>query len=92
MEQQFVGVDVKVIKHIFNNINEDRLYEMLYKKIKCDIPEEATAKDIIQLAVRNVERIGVKELFGLLGKIDVEEYCEAFGIPLKVCTSSSSCC
>jgi len=83
MEQQFEGVDAKVVKHIFNNIDEDRLYTMLQKKIKCDIPEDATAKDIIQLAVSNVERIGARELFGLLGKIDAETYCEAFGIPLR---------
>jgi hypothetical protein len=83
--QNFQGLDASAAKHIFNTIDDDRLQEMLIK-VKQDIPEQATKKQIVQIAMNSAEGYGIKELLQAIGKIDVEDYCNAFGIPTRVCT------
>jgi len=80
--QNFHGLDASAAKHIFNTIDDDRLTEMLIK-VKQDIPDDAAKKQIVQLALSAAEGYGIKELFQAVGKIDVEDYCNAFDIPTR---------
>jgi len=78
--QNFVGLDTNATKHIFNTIDESRLETML-GRVKQDIPEQATKKQLVQLAIATAEGYGVKELMQFIGKIDAEDYCNAFNVP-----------